>query len=98
MVSDLEYMEVKRGMSVGTLFIGIAIGAVAGGLAALLLTPRSGKETRDLFRTKAMDAQHMVQDRVQQVKERVGKVRENMKSKADEEVQNVDMAYRRSSE
>lgn len=97
MSSDLEYLGAKQGgMAIGTLFLGIFIGAVAGGLATLLLTPRSGQETRELFKNKATETQHMLKDRYQDVKEKVSHVRENMKSKAEEEVQEVDAAYRQS--
>lgn len=87
MASELDYMGTRRGINGGSLLIGILIGAVAGGIAALLLAPQSGKETQQMIRDRMMEAQKMVKDRVSEVKERVGQVRDNMRTRAEQEMQ-----------
>ncbi len=90
MVSDLDYIEMKRGSAVRAMLLGLFIGAVAGGVTALLLAPRSGRETQAMLRDRAKQTQQMLQERVNTVKARVGKVRESMRSRAEEEMQSVD--------
>jgi gas vesicle protein len=43
--------EVKScgGIALGSFFLGMLSGAVVGGLAALLLTPKSGPDTREMI-------------------------------------------------
>jgi gas vesicle protein len=77
------------GAGVGGLFLGIVIGAVAGGLAALLLAPRSGRETRQYIKERASDAQEMVQQRVQDVKNKFSQVKGSMQSRAEEEANSI---------
>lgn len=74
MAMETEYIETRRGISLGSLFLGILIGAVAGGVATLLLAPKSGPETRALLRGKAIETQQMLQSRVRDVTERVSRV------------------------
>ncbi len=73
MAVDMDYIEVKRSINLGSLFLGILIGAVAGGTAALLLAPKSGPETRTFLRDKAMETQQMLQNRVKDVTERASR-------------------------
>ncbi len=94
MATEFDYLQSKRGLSVGSLLIGVLIGAVAGGVAAMLLTPKSGKETRAMLRGKAVQTQQMMQERFANVKERIGKVRENMRARAQEEMHQVEQAGR----
>jgi gas vesicle protein len=60
-----------RGSGMGMFFVGIITGAVAGGIAALLLAPMSGKETRQMLRDRAMQTQQMTKEWVNDVKGRV---------------------------
>ena len=78
------------GAGIGGMFMGILIGAVIGGVAALLLAPKSGKETRDIIRGKAVEAQQVVQSKVEDVKGKVSHMKETMRSKAEEEAQSVE--------
>jgi gas vesicle protein len=73
----------------GGLFLGFLIGALAGGITALLLAPKSGKETREYLREKAMDAQHMVQEKASDVRNRFSRMKEDMQSRAEEEAESV---------
>ncbi len=50
------------GVSVGTVLLAIITGALAGAVAALLLTPQSGQESRDKLRTYARRAEEGLRD------------------------------------
>jgi gas vesicle protein len=80
MAVDTEYIEVEKRFSTGTFLLGVLTGAVVGGVVALLLAPKSGQETRAMIRSKADETQQMLQSRVNDVKERVGKVRQDLSS------------------
>lgn len=63
----------------GDALLGFLLGAAAGAAAALLLAPRSGKETRERLtdwleanREKAKDILDKSQDKLHHAKERVG--------------------------
>jgi gas vesicle protein len=90
MVTELDYMNSKRGLAVGSLLIGVLIGAVVGGVTALLLAPSSGRETRQMLKGKAQETQQMLQERLSSVKEKVGQVTESMRSRAEQEMHSVD--------
>jgi gas vesicle protein len=66
--------------------VGIAAGAVAGGLAMLFLAPKSGPETRQMIADKATQAEQAVKDRITGIKDRAVRVRDNMRSSAEREV------------
>ncbi|MDD5701058.1 MAG: YtxH domain-containing protein [Dehalococcoidales bacterium] len=83
-------MKNGSGMSGGGgLFLGLLIGALAGGIAALLLAPKSGKETREYLKTKATDAQHVVQEKAGDVKNRFSRMKEDMQARAEEEAESI---------
>ncbi len=50
------------GVSVGTVLLAMIAGAMAGAVAALLLTPQSGQESRDQLRTYARRAEEGLRD------------------------------------
>jgi|WetSurMetagenome_2_1015567.scaffolds.fasta_scaffold945264_2 gas vesicle protein len=80
----------RSGMSgMGMFFIGLLAGAAVGGAVALLIAPRSGKETREMIRGKAMETQQMIKSRANEVKERVSKIGGTMRSRAEQEAQQV---------
>ncbi len=54
----------------GMFFIGMLTGAIVGGVAALLLTPKTGKETRQLIKDKTMEWRDMAQERYVDFKDR----------------------------
>jgi gas vesicle protein len=74
----------------GGLFLGILIGALVGGTVALLFAPRSGKETREMMRNKATETQEMIKNRVNDVKDKFGRVKENIRSSAEQEMKSID--------
>ncbi len=87
MATDLDYIETRGGFNLGTLFLGILIGAVAGGVVALLFAPKTGPETRALLRGKATETQQMLQSRANDISERVGKIRSGLRSSAEKQSQ-----------
>jgi gas vesicle protein len=87
---NVECRGTSRMSGVGMFFIGLAAGAVAGGIAALLFAPKSGKETREMIRGKAVETGQMIQSRANEVKERVSKIGGAMRSRADQEAEKVD--------
>ncbi len=90
MAYDVECENRTMRAGVGMFFFGLLAGAVVGGIAALLLAPRSGKETREMIRGKAMETQQMVQSQVNNVKEKVSQIRGNMRNRAEQEAQAVE--------
>jgi gas vesicle protein len=75
-------MTARRG-SAGSFFLGILIGAVVGGGVALLFAPKTGKEAREILGDKATQAKDKLQEGVGKVKERVGRMRQNMPSSTE---------------
>ena len=70
--------------------IGLLTGAIIGGAIALLYAPRSGKETREMLKSKAMETGEHVKGFAT---ETVEKVREGA-SQANRKVQAVQEALR----
>ncbi len=50
------------GVSVGTVFLAMVTGALAGAVAALLLAPQSGEESRQQLRSYARRAEEGIRD------------------------------------
>jgi gas vesicle protein len=87
MSSNIDYLGGRSGSMVGTLFFGILIGVVAGGIAALILAPKSGRETRELIRGRAMETGQMIQDRFNDVRSRFSKASQAMYAPNEQEMQ-----------
>jgi gas vesicle protein len=56
------------GFSMGGFFLGVLVGAVAGGLTALLLAPKSGAETREMVMSRVNQAKDVVRGAAQDIK------------------------------
>ncbi len=56
----------------GAFFFGVILGAIAGALAALLVTPKSGPELREELMGQAGDMQQRVNDMTATARERSG--------------------------
>ena len=52
----------NSGVSVGTVFLAMVTGALAGAVAALLLAPQTGAESREQLRTYARRAEEGIRD------------------------------------
>ncbi len=62
-----------KNFGVGAFFLGMLAGALIGGVAALLLAPKSGAETREMFTTqfnKIRDAMRSKEESGQEPSER----------------------------
>lgn len=89
MAFDMESKD--KGMSgIGMFFIGLLTGVVIGGITTVLLSPKSGQETRTLIRDKAKETQHMIQSRANDLKEKVSGIGGAMRSRAEKEAQSVE--------
>ena len=51
--------------------IGLLVGAVVGGVIALLYAPRTGKETRQLIKDKATEAGDVIKEKTDEVMDTV---------------------------
>ncbi len=52
----------STGSGIGGVFLGILIGAVAGGIAVMLYAPKSGPQTRALLKEEVDETQKMLQN------------------------------------
>lgn len=59
-------------VGVGSFFLGIGVGLVAGGAAALLLTPYNGTQAREKLAKAGEDLGNTVTSKVNQLKSRTG--------------------------
>lgn len=57
------------GIGVGSFFLGMAVGAVVGGVAALLLAPMRGTETRELVMNRFNQMKDVVRSSSNDVKQ-----------------------------
>jgi gas vesicle protein len=83
--------EIEQGSDVkylGKLFAGILLGGLAGAVASLLLAPQSGKDTRKIIQTKAIELRDNTTATVEnvsgQVRSKAGEIKTGVTSKAME--------------
>ena len=55
---------------VGLFFIGLLVGVLSGAIAALLLAPQSGEETRLMIKDKSIELRDKAQETAEQAKAR----------------------------
>ncbi len=53
---------------IGLLFVGLLVGALSGAIAALLLAPQSGAETRTLIKDKSIELRDKAQQTAEQAR------------------------------
>jgi gas vesicle protein len=68
----------------GMFLIGFLVGGVAGAVAALLLAPQSGEETRTLIKDKSIELRDMAAEQVDVMATKAGKVAEDAKARGKE--------------
>jgi len=68
----------------GMFLIGFVVGGVAGAVAALLLAPQSGEETRTLIKDKSIELRDMAAEEVDMLATRAGKVADDARAKGKE--------------
>ncbi len=62
----------------GSFLLGLVLGTLVGMILALLLTPQSGEETRELLTEKAATLRHQAQDVVEKGRETVEQVQSRL--------------------
>ncbi len=68
----------------GMFLIGFVVGGVAGAVAALLLAPQSGEETRTLIKDKSIELRDMATEQADIFTTRAGKVAEDARVRGKE--------------
>jgi gas vesicle protein len=66
----------SSGSGVGPFFLGVLVGAVVGGVAALLLAPKSGSETREMVRNRYNQMKDAVRSSSEDVKQNFQSMKE----------------------
>jgi gas vesicle protein len=64
------------GFPMGGFFLGILVGAALGGVAALLLAPKAGIETREMVRNRFNQMKDVVRSGAQDMKQTAQEMRE----------------------
>ncbi len=80
MATEMENSGGTRRLNVKGFFIGMGVGAVVGGVVALLFAPRSGRDTREMIRGKAVETQQMIQSQINNIKEKAVAVGQSLRS------------------
>ena len=83
-VDQPEEYEEHRGNAAGSLFRGILLGGLIGGVTALLFAPRSGEETRAEIRDRAIELRDRTTETVTQAKSKAYELKDNAWEKAEE--------------
>ena len=68
----------------GMFLIGFMVGGVAGAVAALLLAPQSGEETRTLIKDKSIELRDMAAEQADVIATKASKVAEDAKARGKE--------------
>ena len=73
----------------GAFLIGFVVGGVAGAVAALLLAPQSGEETRALIKDKSIELRDKAAEQANIVASRANEFADTAKSRGKEAIENV---------
>jgi gas vesicle protein len=73
----------------GTFLIGFIVGGVAGAVAALLLAPQSGEETRALIKDKSIELRDKAADQAEMVASKATDLSSQAKTRGKEAYENV---------
>jgi len=73
----------------GAFLIGFVVGGVAGAVAALLLAPQSGEETRALIKDKSIELRDMATQQADLVSSKTSGIAEEAKTRGMEAYENV---------
>ena len=76
----------------GMFLVGFVIGGVAGAVAALLLAPQSGEETRTLIKDKSIELRDMAAQQADQIATQAGKVADDARVRGKEFVDSAKKA------
>jgi gas vesicle protein len=67
-MNNMSEVGPAAGFSFGGFFIGVLVGAAAGGIVALMLAPKSGQETRDMVMNRFNQAKDVVKGTGEDIK------------------------------
>jgi gas vesicle protein len=73
----------------GLFLVGLLLGALSGAVAALLLAPQSGEETRTLIKDKSIELRDKAQQTAEQAKARTDEVVRQLKEQGQSAMQSV---------
>ena len=73
----------------GVFLIGFVVGGVAGAVAALLLAPQSGEETRSIIRDKSIELRDKAAEQAELVATKANDLASQAKVRGQEVVENV---------
>lgn len=73
----------------GAFLIGFVVGGVAGAMAALLLAPQSGEETRALIKDKSIELRDKATEQAEMVASRANEFADEAKIRGKEAIENV---------
>jgi gas vesicle protein len=73
----------------GAFLIGFIVGGVAGAVAALLLAPQSGEETRALIKDKSIELRDKATEQAEMVASRANEFADDAKTRGKEAFDNV---------
>ena len=76
----------------GAFLIGFVVGGVAGAVAALLLAPQSGEDTRNLIKDKSIELRDKAAEQADVIASRAGEVAMDVKSRGKELVDSAKKA------
>ena len=88
--SEMADVEIKRhGSSAGSLFTGFLIGGLAGIIAAFLIAPQSGEETRFRLRDKGLELKDRALTTMDETRTRAEQALADTKVRAGEKLQDI---------
>ncbi|MCX6034269.1 MAG: YtxH domain-containing protein [Chloroflexi bacterium] len=73
----------------GAFLIGFVVGGVAGAVAALLLAPQSGEETRALIKDKSIELRDKAAEQAELVATKANEFADDAKSRGKEAIESV---------
>jgi gas vesicle protein len=73
----------------GAFLIGFVVGGVAGAVAALLLAPQSGEETRALIKDKSIELRDKAAEQAEMVATRANEFADDARTRGKEAFENV---------
>jgi len=76
----------------GAFLIGFVVGGVAGAVAALLLAPQSGEETRNLIRDKSIELRDKATKQAEQIAAKAGEVATEARTRGQDALEGVKKA------
>jgi gas vesicle protein len=79
----------------GAFLIGFVVGGVAGAVAALLLAPQSGEETRALIKDKSIELRDMAAEQAEMVATRANEFADEAKTRGKDAIESVKKSVNR---